>query len=465
MERKIEEEKEIVWESSVKVENVACKVDDVLNKLKIRMTEEKAPRKRAASLNRSYFIFCNSVDAFLRHVEKPKAEIKFTEMNDTEQDEKLYSFSVRGATIRNRKNKAVDTRKQVEDVSTESKKEEIVEENNKIMDICNVDNGKNHVTTISLIHATPNVYKPPLAICSSNYISTFEKVSLDNKLLMKPNNADDKCCYVIPPVRIQAFSPPGEISPQRADDNYHHVHFTRNVFSFDDPKLFISGPNYPSFFLPKIPVLRPRWQNIENKRTQNMSPTVGKSQAYKMVNIAFVPVLVGWKMKDIFVPLQHPNRRYNYFVGPSFWTKPMSAKVLHPAFNFLPCNSADDSTGWRTLLPVYGRFMHCIMPLGCFVYNGTSLNACKTPRRRYEKLLENEEECVRLLPEGNYENKSQAALEVPQYITPNIDDEHVTTKDTSSADDKDNELITDECDDTSAFGIMSVYCNSEIHAR
>ncbi|XP_060578617.1 uncharacterized protein LOC132735659 [Ruditapes philippinarum] len=108
LERRFEEEMEIKWETSERVdeENMASKVDNLLSKLKSRFSEEKEARKYAVKQNRSYYNFCNSVDAFLRHVEKPKVDIKYSERDDVLQGEGVYSFGIRPAAINRRNVKA-----------------------------------------------------------------------------------------------------------------------------------------------------------------------------------------------------------------------------------------------------------------------------------------------------------------------------------------------------------------------
>ncbi|XP_060600500.1 uncharacterized protein LOC132753946 [Ruditapes philippinarum] len=138
MMRKLEEEKEIDWKVSGKVDEkeMKSKVESLLSKLKDRFSEEKEARKSIVKPNRSYYNFCNSVDAFLRHIEKPKIDIKYSEVNDDSQGEELYSFGVRPASIgKNRKVRSFDSG--INTLTTKENDDEVIKK-----DMDGVESGK-----------------------------------------------------------------------------------------------------------------------------------------------------------------------------------------------------------------------------------------------------------------------------------------------------------------------------------
>ncbi|XP_045211095.1 uncharacterized protein LOC123562531 [Mercenaria mercenaria] len=90
------------WKPPVNVhaETVSSKVDSLISTLRVRFNCERQARKDTTKSTRSQYIFCNSVDAFLRHHEKPKVDIHYSETEGCSPEEGLYSFAVRPSRIK-----------------------------------------------------------------------------------------------------------------------------------------------------------------------------------------------------------------------------------------------------------------------------------------------------------------------------------------------------------------------------
>ncbi|XP_060557838.1 uncharacterized protein LOC132718212 [Ruditapes philippinarum] len=79
--RKEDDEANIEWSRSEMPDKSAIESrrDYIIENLKNQFKEEKFARRQAPKVSTSYKVFCNSVDAFLRHLENPK--VKYPKSN------------------------------------------------------------------------------------------------------------------------------------------------------------------------------------------------------------------------------------------------------------------------------------------------------------------------------------------------------------------------------------------------
>ncbi|XP_060561979.1 uncharacterized protein LOC132721656 [Ruditapes philippinarum] len=113
--RKEEDEANIEWSPLEKPDNSAIesRMDNIIENLKKQFKQEKFARRQAPKVSTSYKVFCNSVDAFLRHLENPK--VKYQESN-----RELPGNAVKPDKITSTKQMSVDTPAQDSPVHDES---------------------------------------------------------------------------------------------------------------------------------------------------------------------------------------------------------------------------------------------------------------------------------------------------------------------------------------------------------
>ena len=456
MDRKIEEEKEIVWKPLEKVEDelVAKKVENLISKLKNRFSEEKEARKRAVKQNPSYFEFCNSVDAFLRHIEKPKVEIKFSERDSDVQVERLFSFGVRPVSVkRSRKNA---TSHSSNDIATK----EIVEEENKEDKNSSKCEKKDQdlLRKVKESIAPIDYVPPPREICTL-------PVTLKNKHTSK--------------LTRQVMSPGDFPSKQQADDICHIFPTSCLVFNNKEYKPFESTKFTPvrPFLFVRVPGDMPMF--CIGSYPKIMSSRVNYLDSFRNTNPIMLPFRGGQMCDSIFncVPL----KRFNNYRTKQLYTGlyPMSIVTTSKKVFKL---QADDNINGFSVIPVF-----CVMPVngGFGIFTLKTVACLRTEQRNVLDSYENvpskqrnlpryEEIPGRFLPVVNYRNKYHES-KLQCFLTPSPDVKHAPSFVTASADDSkltadDNqtpgyERIIDVSEDVGPFGIMSVYCNSEIHSR
>lgn len=85
-------------------EAVKSKVSGLIGRLKRQFREEKQSRKQLTENTSNYarHIWNNSMGTFLRHHEKPKIEIQYSESSNNSSVEGVYTFAVRPSVIRKR---------------------------------------------------------------------------------------------------------------------------------------------------------------------------------------------------------------------------------------------------------------------------------------------------------------------------------------------------------------------------
>ncbi|XP_060599132.1 uncharacterized protein LOC132752764 [Ruditapes philippinarum] len=113
--RKEEDEANIEWSRPEMPDKSAIesRMDNIIENLKKQFKEEKFARRQAPKVSTSYQVFCNSVDAFLRHLENPK--VKYPESN-----RELPGNAVKPDKITSTKQMSVDTPAQTSPVHEES---------------------------------------------------------------------------------------------------------------------------------------------------------------------------------------------------------------------------------------------------------------------------------------------------------------------------------------------------------
>ncbi|XP_053385299.1 uncharacterized protein LOC128550376 [Mercenaria mercenaria] len=184
--RKLEEDG-YEWKPSPKpdTENISNKIDSVLSKLKNRFGEEKQARADNIKPSYSQYIFSNSVDAFLRHHEKPQVEIQYSETEGSVQGEGLYTFAVKPSRIRKRRKDTPDTPRGNTNIYAVSPNEVTKRLSNPVSAVQNTGTSGdvlNHMNTV---------------ICSIP--SAYEASDFTVSLLSKCTSPEKVNSYVIPP--------------------------------------------------------------------------------------------------------------------------------------------------------------------------------------------------------------------------------------------------------------------------
>ena len=442
MDRKIEGEMEIVWKPLEKVEDelVARKVENLISKLKNRFSEEKEARKRVMKQNPQYFEFCNSVDAFLRHIEKPKVEIKFSKRESDIQDEGLFSFGVRPVSVKRNTCRKMPT----PDSSHELTTKEIVEEEYKE----DKNNSKCEKEDSDLIRkvkesiAPINYVPPPREICTLpvtlKNISTYE-------------------------VESQAMFPGVCPLKQEADDSCR---------IFPNPNYAFNNKEYKSFestkFTPMSPFLFGRVQEGMPMFCTGSYPKIMSPRAYYLDSIRnTAPVMLPFRGGQNVVPL----KRFN-----NYRTKQLYTCTGHYSICMVTTSKkvfklqTDDNVNGFSMIPVFcvipnnGGF--CIIALKTVACVRTEqvnvLNTYENVPSKQRNLPRYEEIPGHFLPLVNYRNKYHEDKHAPSFITASADDSKLSADDNQTPE---YERIIDVSEDAGSFGIMSVYCNSEIHSR
>ncbi|XP_060601882.1 uncharacterized protein LOC132755104 [Ruditapes philippinarum] len=492
--RKSEEEKEIDWKVSGKVdeEEMKSKVESLLSKLKVRFSEEREARKSIVKPNRSYSNFCNSVDAFLRHIETPKIDINYSKVNDNSQGEELYSFGVRPASIgKNRKIRSFDTHVNdclINILPTKENDDEVAEK-----DVDGVESVKDN-------SVSKEVIEPHIDHIGSDTL--FDKASEFQAILYYSSSSpDDKMC--------PAIFTDDTLLHHEADDNILKQEIFDNMLLRGSGDNIVLQGNDGCQFNPFAndmwtyenlnplqcgkfsPCPRDMPMFFKEVYPQNISSVTQYSPAFNRTNASIVPFTetVPFTKRhlsicgiNMTVPLKYLKKIVNdYAYQFLIYAKPTSKKVygfpadenligyLQPVQPIIHLLTFKDINGIISLItvmcPITKHYVLdiCMKPSSKFITVGNL-----KPKQRHVFNI-----CEKPTNKQLHGVSEHKISKVPQIFNLSLEDERVTNTATTAddqnvfADDSQragNEKIIDEWDDVGSFGIMSIYCNSEIHS-